>query len=121
MTIKEICEKHRLKQTELARHFKIPVRTVQDWYAEKRVPPEYVVDMLLKLLQNEKKKKYVWQEDLDNIIVCPSCRNQIDNIYVDCENVDDEFEMLEPAYCVYCGQHLDWTKILPYGVEETHE
>ena len=53
MTIKEICEKYNLRQTILARRFGIPLRTVQDWYAGRRIPPEYVVSMMVELLDND--------------------------------------------------------------------
>ena len=51
MTIKEICEKYQLSQTALAKRFGIPLRTVQDWYGERRTPPEYVVRMMVELLE----------------------------------------------------------------------
>lgn len=53
MTIREICEKYSMSQTALARRFEIPLRTVQDWYAGKRVPPEYVTKMITRLIENE--------------------------------------------------------------------
>ena len=51
MTIKEICEKHGLSQTALAKRFGIPLRTVQDWHAGRRVPPDYVVSMMVEILE----------------------------------------------------------------------
>ena len=51
MKIKELCEKYRITQTELSRRFKIPLRTVHDWHAGKRTPPEYVVTMIEELLK----------------------------------------------------------------------
>lgn len=50
-TIKEICERYELTQTALARRFEIPLRTVQDWYAGRRTPPDYVVKMMEERLQ----------------------------------------------------------------------
>ncbi len=58
-TIRELCETYGISQTELSKRFGIPLRTVQDWYAERRTPPSYVVNMLLELLlrqHNEKEK-----------------------------------------------------------------
>lgn len=52
--IAQICERYGLKQTELAKQFGIPLRTVQDWYAGRRVPPDYVVNMIDRLLSLEK-------------------------------------------------------------------
>ena len=52
MTIKEICEKYSISQTEFARRFDIPLRTVQDWYAERRTPPAYVTKMIIEILES---------------------------------------------------------------------
>ena len=49
-TIKQLCEQYSISQSELARWFDIPLRTVQDWYAGRRNPPPYVVKMLDELL-----------------------------------------------------------------------
>ena len=49
-----ICERYGLGQTALARQFGIPLRTVQDWYSGRRPAPEYVVDMIDRLLSLEK-------------------------------------------------------------------
>lgn len=52
-TIKYLCEFYGISQTELAKKYGIPLRTVQDWYHERRTPPPYVVNMLLELLHRE--------------------------------------------------------------------
>ena len=52
LTIKEICEKYQIKQSALARRFGIPLRTVQDWHGGRRTPPEYVVRMIVELLEH---------------------------------------------------------------------
>lgn len=57
MTIKEVCEHYQLGQTALARHFGIPLRTVQDWYSGRSKPPEYVVRMVIELLEKEIEKR----------------------------------------------------------------
>lgn len=54
MTIKEICEKYGIGQTELARRFDIPLRTVQGWYLGERKPPSYVPGMIVELLETER-------------------------------------------------------------------
>lgn len=54
MTIKDLCEKYQISQSELARRFEIPLRTVQDWYSGRRTPPPYVVNMLVQLLELKK-------------------------------------------------------------------
>lgn len=52
--IQTICEAYGLSQTELSRRFNIPIRTVQDWHAGRRTPPDYVVEMIYRLLDLEK-------------------------------------------------------------------
>lgn len=54
MTIREICEKYGYSQTALAKRFDIPLRTIQNWHAGVRTPPDYVVRMMDELLQKEK-------------------------------------------------------------------
>ena len=51
MTLKEVCEKYKITQTELAQRFGIPLRTVQGWYLGERKPPDYVVRMIVELLE----------------------------------------------------------------------
>lgn len=48
--IKDLCEFYEITQSELARRFEIPLRTVQDWHAGRRTPPAYVAIMLEELL-----------------------------------------------------------------------
>lgn len=52
-TIKEICENYKITQSTLARRFNIPLRTVQDWHSGRRKPPEYLVDMIVELLDHD--------------------------------------------------------------------
>jgi putative transcriptional regulator len=52
-TIKDLCNEYGLGQTALARRFEIPIRTVQNWYAGVRVPPNYVVRMMDEILRND--------------------------------------------------------------------
>jgi putative transcriptional regulator len=52
--IAQICERYGLSQTALAKEFGIPLRTVQDWHAGRRKAPDYVVDMIDRLLRLEK-------------------------------------------------------------------
>ncbi len=53
-TIKELCTEYGLGQTEMARRFNIPVRTIQNWHAGVRNPPDYVVSMMDELLRIER-------------------------------------------------------------------
>lgn len=60
-TVKDLCEFYEVSQSELARRFEIPLRTVQDWHAGRRTPPAYVALMLEELLlrqhMEEKRRK----------------------------------------------------------------
>ena len=46
MTIKEIRNLTGLSQAAFSKKYQIPARTIQDWGAQKRTPPEYVVTLL---------------------------------------------------------------------------
>lgn len=54
MTIREICASYKLNQTELAIKFGIPLRSVQNWYNDVRTPPDYVLKMIVTILEYEK-------------------------------------------------------------------
>ena len=53
LTIREVCEQYQISQSALARRFGIPLRTVQDWHSDRRKPPEYVVRMVVELLEHD--------------------------------------------------------------------
>ena len=53
-TIKDICTEYNITQTELSNRFGIPWRTVQDWYAGRRTPPDYVVNMIIEIIERER-------------------------------------------------------------------
>lgn len=55
-SIKDICAEYHLNQTELAKRFGIPLRTVQDWHSERRTPPDYVVKMMVEILERDNKE-----------------------------------------------------------------
>ena len=54
--IRELCEQYKLTQVNLAQRFGIPYRTVQDWYAGRRQPPNYTVRMIRTILEYEQKE-----------------------------------------------------------------
>lgn len=56
-TIKDLCGAYGLSQTELSRRYGIPLRTVQDWHAGRRTPPDYVINMLSELLAYARETK----------------------------------------------------------------
>ena len=52
-TIKEICQTYKISQAALSRRFDIPIRTVEDWHAGRRNPPDYVIRMMIQLLNED--------------------------------------------------------------------
>ncbi len=50
MRIKELRKKTGLTQTQFGSLFGIPMRTIQEWECERRIPPKYIVDMIEELL-----------------------------------------------------------------------
>lgn len=53
-TIKELVESTGMTQKAFAEHFDIPIRTIQNWIGGQRQCPEYVRNMIEKILENEK-------------------------------------------------------------------
>lgn len=53
VSIAEIRKTTGMSQSAFAKFFDIPVRTLQDWEQERRVPPPYVPGMMLRILKHE--------------------------------------------------------------------
>ena len=53
MTIKEIRTLTGLSQTKFGNLYGIPLRTIQDWEAGARKPPEYVVALLERVVKED--------------------------------------------------------------------
>ena len=53
MTIIDLFKHTGMSQIEFSRRLGIPYRTIQDWLAQKRTPPDYVVKLLEYYLINE--------------------------------------------------------------------
>lgn len=68
-------------------------------------------------IDTKENKSYIQFEDLDGIFICPRCQKRVDDIE---HEVCGEYESIEPEYCPYCGQHLDFEKSVGYGVKESH-
>lgn len=52
-TIKELREKTGMTRKEFSNHTGIPVRTLEDWEAGRRTPPEYVPRLIAYQLKYE--------------------------------------------------------------------
>ena len=57
MKIKEIRAMTGLSQGKFAEKYGIPVRTLQNWEAEHREPPEYVLKLLLRCVEEDERKE----------------------------------------------------------------
>lgn len=55
--MKELREKTGLKRKEFAEHIGIPLRTVEDWEAGRRKPPEYIPRLIAYQLKYEELMK----------------------------------------------------------------
>ncbi len=53
MSIREIREKTGMSRAEFSRVYNIPVRTLEDWEAEKRKCPDYVVSLLQRVVNDD--------------------------------------------------------------------
>lgn len=53
MTIKEIRTLTGLSQVKFGERYSIPMRTIQDWEAGARKPPEYVVTLLERVVKED--------------------------------------------------------------------
>lgn len=52
-----------LSKAAFARTYKIPIRTLEDWEAGKRVPPAYVLYLLERAVIFDKENSYVKKSD----------------------------------------------------------
>ncbi len=52
--VKELREQMGMNRREFSEYFNIPYRTVQDWEAEKRELPEYVLNLMVYKAEMEK-------------------------------------------------------------------
>ena len=53
MTIKELRSLTGLSQKFFSDKYEIPKRTIEDWEAERRTPPEYVIKLLERVIKDD--------------------------------------------------------------------
>lgn len=58
--IKQIRKETGMSRKRFSEKYGIPSRTIEDWEAGKRIPPEYVVDMLAKAVECESVQVTAW-------------------------------------------------------------
>ena len=64
--IKELRESIKLSRKEFSEHIGIPVRTLEDWEAGRRTPPEYIPKLIAYQLKYEELLRKVSERDLDD-------------------------------------------------------
>lgn len=57
ITIKELRESVNMTRREFSEHIGIPVRTLEDWEAARRTPPEYIPKLIAYQLKYEELMK----------------------------------------------------------------
>ena len=57
MTIQEFIKSSGMTHKQLSERFRIPKRTIEDWSRGVRKCPEYVVNMMVELLERDKIEK----------------------------------------------------------------
>jgi Predicted transcriptional regulator len=55
MTIQELRKSTAMSQSKFSAYFGIPTATLQDWEHKRRTPPPYIIDMMKRILELEKK------------------------------------------------------------------
>lgn len=60
MNIREIRKMTGLSQARFGEKYGIPTRTIEDWEAERRTAPEYVIEMLTKVVKMEQVNMTAW-------------------------------------------------------------
>lgn len=53
MKIKELRQLTKMSQSKFSAYFGIPTSTLQDWEHERRKPPEYIINMIERILKLE--------------------------------------------------------------------
>lgn len=56
-TFAELRKNFGMSIMDISKRFGVPYRTVQDWNAGRRNPPQYVLEMMEEILENEETKK----------------------------------------------------------------
>lgn len=85
--IRELRKVSGLSQNTFAKKFEIPTSTLQDWEHNRRTPPVYVVGMMNKLLETERKTK---QSTGNSILNKAKATKDNDEFYTTYETVESE-------------------------------
>lgn len=81
--IKEIAAEHNLSVRQLGIRYGIPQRTIEDWSAERRKPPEYVINLLKKCLEYERNTKMYKIKEIETNVT-------YDDIYASIEEAEEQ-------------------------------
>lgn len=96
--IKELIKQLNMTQKEFAYHYGIPLRTVQEWTQGRRVPPQYVICMIKKIVNMEEimGKLLKFNEiEKESTEFDPEVRSEVDRIerYISDKKCTSEFEI----------------------------
>lgn len=64
--IRELRESIKLSRKDFSEHIGIPVRTLEDWEAGRRTPPEYIPRLIAYQLKYEELLRKLSERDLDD-------------------------------------------------------
>ena len=57
MTIKEIRDLLGISRAEFSRRYHIPARTLESWESGERIPPDYVLELLERVVKDDYRKR----------------------------------------------------------------
>lgn len=57
MTIKEIRDLLGVSRAEFSRRYHIPTRTLESWESGERIPPQYVLELLERVVKDDYRKR----------------------------------------------------------------
>lgn len=107
--IKELRHQAGMAQKQFAEYFKIPVRTIEDWEAGRRKPPEYIIELIKYKLDKEgylfmgKLLKDYTIEDVSKLVNMAYYKSsKSDKIYI---QLDDRYSDNARAYLGVSDTH----------------
>lgn len=85
-----------ITRSAFSRKYNIPLRTLEDWDAGKKTPPDYVMDMLERIVREDKEMLYVLilstrgQEEIQTIGTLEEMTKREDALRKECRRVDPD-------------------------------
>lgn len=85
-----------ISRSAFSRKYNIPLRTLEDWDAGKKTPPDYVMEMLERIVREDKDMLYVLilstrgQEEIQTIGTLEEMTKREDALRKECRRVDPD-------------------------------